>query len=154
MFKFFKKSPPPGETPTDEPVVVQDTADQPVHPEEPQAPEENQGSAADDEAPAAEPSPAGFFGRLRQGLSRTRANLADGLSALVSGRKTIDTDLLDDIETQLLLADVGIDATEQVISASPSCSCLRPLIFLSRCTPGHLPVWLAPMGLAKPRCFQ
>ena len=117
MFKFFKKSPPPGETPTDEPVVVQDTADQPVHPEEPQAPEENQGSAADDEAPAAEPSPAGFFGRLRQGLSRTRANLADGLSALVSGRKTIDTDLLDDIETQLLLADVGIDATEQVISA-------------------------------------
>ena len=70
--------------------------------------------AADTAAPQ-QKAPEGFFGRLRQGLSRTRANLAEGLAALVSGRKTIDADLLDDIETQLLMADVGIEATEQVI---------------------------------------
>lgn len=59
----------------------------------------------------------GFFGRLKQGLSRTRSNLAEGLTALVSGRKTIDAELLEDIEMQLLTADVGIEATDQVISA-------------------------------------
>ena len=64
--------------------------------------------------PAAE---TGFFGRLRQGLSRTRDNLAEGLSNLIGGRKTIDADLLEDIEMQLLTADLGIDATARVISA-------------------------------------
>ncbi|ALO47584.1 Signal recognition particle receptor FtsY [Pseudohongiella spirulinae] len=59
----------------------------------------------------------GFFGRLKQGLSRTRSNLAEGLVSLVSGRKTIDAELLEEIEMQLLTADVGIEATDQVISA-------------------------------------
>jgi len=69
-------------------------------------------------APAAGSKPAqGFFSRLKQGLSRTRENLADGLSALVSGRKTIDAALLEDIEMQLLSADVGIEATDQVIAS-------------------------------------
>jgi fused signal recognition particle receptor len=63
------------------------------------------------------PRTEGFFGRLRLGLSRTRDNLAEGLASLVGGRKEIDADLLDDIEMQLLTADVGIEATEQVISA-------------------------------------
>lgn len=75
--------------------------------------------------PAAEPAPGqqatppetGFFGRLKQGLSRTRNNLAEGLSTLIGGRKTIDADLLEDIETQLLTADVGMDASARVISA-------------------------------------
>lgn len=67
-------------------------------------------------APAAE-KPAGFLGRLKQGLSRTRDNLAEGLAALVSGRKIIDAELLDEIEMQLLTADVGLEATDQVISA-------------------------------------
>ena len=58
-----------------------------------------------------------MFGRLRQGLSRTRSNLADGLATLVAGRKTIDPDLLDDIETQLLTADFGLEATDHVIEA-------------------------------------
>lgn len=69
--------------------------------------------------PATEQAPAtgGFFSRLRQGLSRTRGNLAEGLGSLLGGRKTIDAELLDDIEMQLLTADVGIEATDQVISA-------------------------------------
>lgn len=69
------------------------------------------------DSPKAATKPKSFFGRLKQGLSRTRSNLAEGLSSLVMGRKTIDADLLDDIEMQLLTADVGIEATEQVISS-------------------------------------
>lgn len=70
-------------------------------------------------APAAETVPAagGFFSRLKQGLSRTRSNLAEGLGSLLGGRKTIDADLLDDIEMQLLTADLGIEATDRVIAA-------------------------------------
>ncbi|MEX2469214.1 MAG: signal recognition particle-docking protein FtsY, partial [Pseudohongiellaceae bacterium] len=57
----------------------------------------------------------GFFGRLKDGLSRTRDRLSEGIGALVLGEKTIDAGLLDDIETQLLAADVGIEATDQII---------------------------------------
>ncbi len=59
----------------------------------------------------------GFFSRLKQGLSRTRENLAEGLGALLKGRKTIDAALLEEIEMQLLSADVGIEATDQVIAS-------------------------------------
>lgn len=56
-----------------------------------------------------------FFGRLKAGLSRTRSNLADGLGGLLLGKKEIDDDLLEEIETQLLTADVGIEATAAII---------------------------------------
>lgn len=56
-----------------------------------------------------------FFGRLKAGLSRTRSNLADGLGGLLLGKKEIDDDLLEEIETQLLTADVGIEATSAII---------------------------------------
>jgi len=58
---------------------------------------------------------AGLFSRLKQGLSRTRSRLGESISALVLGEKTIDADLLEEIETQLLAADVGIAATDSVI---------------------------------------
>ncbi|PCI76576.1 MAG: signal recognition particle-docking protein FtsY [SAR86 cluster bacterium] len=58
---------------------------------------------------------AGIFARLKNGLSRTRSKLSDGLAEIVLGEKTIDLNLLEEIETQLLTADVGIDATDQII---------------------------------------
>lgn len=58
---------------------------------------------------------AGFLSRLQSGLSRTRGRLTEGISSLVLGEKVIDASLLEDIETQLLVADVGIEATDQVI---------------------------------------
>ena len=58
---------------------------------------------------------AGFLSRLQNGLSRTRGRLTEGISSLVLGEKVIDASLLEDIETQLLVADVGIEATDQVI---------------------------------------
>lgn len=58
----------------------------------------------------------GFFSRLKTRLSRTRSNLTEGLTDLVLGKKEIDHDLLEDIETQLLVADVGVEATTAIIS--------------------------------------
>ncbi len=57
----------------------------------------------------------GFFGRIKQGLGRTRANLSEGLASLFLGKKQIDDDLLEDIETQLLIADIGVEATSEII---------------------------------------
>ena len=61
--------------------------------------------------------PQGLFTRLRAGLARTRANLSDALGDLLSGKRQIDDDLLDDIETLLLTADVGVDATRRIIDS-------------------------------------
>lgn len=65
--------------------------------------------------PVAEPvKKAGFFSRLKQGLAKTSLNLGAGLAGLFSGRK-IDEDLYEELETQLLLADVGVDTTQKLI---------------------------------------
>lgn len=58
---------------------------------------------------------AGIFARLKNGLSRTRSKISDGLAEIVLGEKTIDLNLLEEIESQLLSADIGIDATDQII---------------------------------------
>ncbi len=56
----------------------------------------------------------GFFGRLKQGLSRTRSSLTGNLSSVFSG-KTVDADLLEEIEDTLIMADIGVNATRQII---------------------------------------
>ncbi|UST58619.1 signal recognition particle-docking protein FtsY [Pseudomonas moraviensis] len=67
------------------------------------------------EASRSEETKAGFFARLKQGLSKTSASIGEGMASLFLGRKTIDDDLLDDLETRLLTADVGVEATTQII---------------------------------------
>ncbi|PNG42137.1 signal recognition particle-docking protein FtsY [Pseudomonas asplenii] len=67
------------------------------------------------EVPRTEETKAGFFARLKQGLSKTSASIGEGMASLFLGRKTIDDDLLDDLETRLLTADVGVEATTQII---------------------------------------
>ena len=57
----------------------------------------------------------GLLARLEQGLGRTRAGLTDGLADLLLGHKEIDDELLEDIETRLLSADLGIEATRRII---------------------------------------
>ncbi|MCT9828023.1 signal recognition particle receptor subunit alpha, partial [Pseudomonas veronii] len=66
---------------------------------------------------AAEPSKTGFFARLKQGLSKTSATIGEGMASLFLGRKTIDDELLEDIETRLLTADVGVEATAVIIQS-------------------------------------
>jgi fused signal recognition particle receptor len=71
------------------------------------------------EAPAAptETSKTGFFARLKQGLSKTSASIGEGMASLFLGKKTIDDELLEDIETRLLTADVGVEATAVIIQS-------------------------------------
>jgi fused signal recognition particle receptor len=70
-------------------------------------------SAAPDDAP--QDAGAGFFSRLRRGLGRTSENLVQGMGTLFLGRKEIDEDLLEELESRLLMADVGIEATREII---------------------------------------
>jgi fused signal recognition particle receptor len=58
----------------------------------------------------------GLFQRLKQGLTRTRAGLTEGLARLVLGKKAIDDELLEEIETHLLAADVGAAATQRILA--------------------------------------
>lgn len=58
----------------------------------------------------------GIFNRFKKGLSKTRHQLTDGLSTIALGKKAIDDELLEEIETQLLTADVGLDVTENFIA--------------------------------------
>ncbi|TVT93083.1 signal recognition particle-docking protein FtsY [Pseudomonas sp. RGB] len=68
-------------------------------------------------APAAETSKTGFFARLKQGLSKTSASIGEGMASLFLGKKVIDDELLEDIETRLLTADVGVEATAVIIQS-------------------------------------
>ena len=62
------------------------------------------------------PPKQGLWASLRSRLARTRQGLTEGLASLVLGKKQIDDELLEDIETRLLLADVGIDTTRTLIN--------------------------------------
>ena len=65
-------------------------------------------------ASADNPKKPGFFARLKQGLAKTSQNLGAGLASLFLGKK-IDDDLYEELETQLLLADVGVETTQKLI---------------------------------------
>ncbi len=54
----------------------------------------------------------GWLSKLKRGLAKT----GQGLSTFLLGKKEIDDELLEDLETQLLLADVGVDAVNQVMT--------------------------------------
>ncbi|MBE8593811.1 signal recognition particle-docking protein FtsY [Pseudomonas sp. MAFF 301449] len=68
-------------------------------------------------APSAETTKTGFFARLKQGLSKTSASIGEGMASLFLGKKVIDDELLEDIETRLLTADVGVEATAVIIQS-------------------------------------
>jgi fused signal recognition particle receptor len=70
-------------------------------------------TAKAEEAPEKKP---GFFGRLKAGLSRTRSGITDGLADLVLGKKAIDDEVLEEMETLLLTSDVGMEATQAIVS--------------------------------------
>ncbi|MBX9755761.1 MAG: signal recognition particle-docking protein FtsY [Pseudomonadaceae bacterium] len=60
---------------------------------------------------------AGFLDRLKQGLSKTSASIGEGMASLFLGKKAIDDDLLEELETRLLTADVGVEATTAIIQS-------------------------------------
>lgn len=71
--------------------------------------------ATQDEAFTTDESKPSFFSRLKKGLSQTRHQLGDGLSRLLLGKKEIDPELLEEVETILLRADLGIEATQRTL---------------------------------------
>ena len=59
----------------------------------------------------------GFFEKLKKGLSKTHQGLVEQIDRLVLGKKTIDQDLLDELEGLLFAADLGVKASSQLIES-------------------------------------
>ena len=75
-------------------------------------------AAIESEVPAPQPEPQskpGLFSRLKSGLSKTGSSLTEGIGNLFLGSKQIDDEVLEELETRLLMADVGIEATTEII---------------------------------------
>jgi len=65
---------------------------------------------------AEKPKKEGFFSRLKKGLLKTRVNIGSGFASIFSGKK-IDDELFEELETQLLTADLGVDTTMKLIDS-------------------------------------
>ena len=72
--------------------------------------------AVDEAKQAEKPKKEGFFSRLKKGLLKTRVNIGSGFASIFSGKK-IDDELFEDLETQLLTADLGVDTTMKLIDS-------------------------------------
>ncbi|HGM5091590.1 TPA: signal recognition particle-docking protein FtsY, partial [Serratia marcescens] len=91
-----------------EPVVEPEPEPEEEAPLEPVVP----AAAQEQERPTKE----GFFARLKRSLLKTKQNLGSGFMGLFRGKK-IDDDLFDELEEQLLIADVGVETTRKIITS-------------------------------------
>jgi len=108
--------------PAPKPLNRETTPDVAAEPEAVPVDEETVVSPAETPQPAPEPEPepekkVSVFQRIRSGLGKTRASLGSGLSGLFSPGSKVDEDLLEEIETTLLMADVGVTATTEIIDS-------------------------------------
>jgi len=109
MFSFLKRK---SKTPASDASIAEDNT---VDNSQELSPADEPAEEKTDNAPQP-----GFFSRLKQGLSRTSSKLTEGFASLILGRKNIDDDLLEELETQLLTADLGVEATTRIITAWPA----------------------------------
>lgn len=98
-----------------EPVIIVPAAVEIIEEQEPESTE------ADLPAPAVNqeqerPTKEGFFVRLKRSLVKTKQNLGSGFIGLFRGKK-IDDDLFEELEEQLLIADVGVETTSKIITS-------------------------------------
>ncbi|HHX33843.1 MAG TPA: signal recognition particle-docking protein FtsY [Gammaproteobacteria bacterium] len=108
-----------------EPQPVQPAAEvQPELEPEPEVEPEPEPKAVEQDPPlaanlAGQSKPQGnklsWFARLKQGLAKTSSSLGEGMASLFLGKKEIDDDLLEELETRLLTADVGMEATTAIM---------------------------------------
>ncbi|HGM5101427.1 TPA: signal recognition particle-docking protein FtsY, partial [Serratia marcescens] len=91
--------------PVVEPESVPEVEEEPLEPVVPAAAQEQE-----------RPTKEGFFARLKRSLLKTKQNLGSGFMGLFRGKK-IDDDLFDELEEQLLIADVGVDTTRKIITS-------------------------------------
>jgi fused signal recognition particle receptor len=59
----------------------------------------------------------GLFSRLFSGLSKTRKSIASGLSSIFSAFSSIDDEFYEELEETLIMADLGINATEAIVES-------------------------------------
>ncbi len=57
----------------------------------------------------------GFFGRLRDGLAKTRNNIVSGIDSVFGGFSNIDDDFYEELEEILIMGDIGMKATEEIL---------------------------------------
>ena len=57
----------------------------------------------------------GFFARLKAGLSKTRENIVKGIDRVFSGFSSIDEDFYEELEEILIMGDIGVKATEEIL---------------------------------------
>ena len=60
---------------------------------------------------------AGFFNRLKEGLTKTRNNIVNGIDSVFSGFSTIDEDFYEELEEILIMADVGVNTTDRLMES-------------------------------------
>ena len=58
---------------------------------------------------------AGFFSRLKEGLTKTRNNIVSSIEAVFGGFSTIDEDFYEELEEILIMGDIGVNATEKIL---------------------------------------
>lgn len=92
----------PSVSPTNSSSIQTDSPKEPV--EEPVEPQENKKKGS-------------WFNRMKTGLSKSRKNLAEGMVSILIGGKEIDDELLEEVEDQLLVADIGVNATNRIIKS-------------------------------------
>jgi len=92
----------PSVSPTNSSSIQTDSPREPV--EEPVEPQENKKKGS-------------WFNRMKTGLSKSRKNLAEGMVSILIGGKEIDDELLEEVEDQLLVADIGVNATNRIIKS-------------------------------------
>lgn len=105
MIKWFKRN--PGQT---DPVPEQaETSDQ-------SQPVEKMDNSDSSSPPLNEEAPKqSFFARFKRGLTKTRQQLGEGVGRLLLGKKEIDATLLDELESLLLTADLGVETSQTIL---------------------------------------
>lgn len=57
----------------------------------------------------------GLFSKLKEGLSKTRDNIVSGIDSIFTGFSSIDDDFYDELEETLIMGDIGVRATDEII---------------------------------------
>ena len=57
----------------------------------------------------------GFFSKIKEGLNKTRASISNGVNSIINSFTKIDEELFEELEEALITADVGVNASMEII---------------------------------------
>lgn len=58
----------------------------------------------------------GFFDKLKQGLTKTKESINDKINNVFSNFRKVDEELLEELEEALIMSDMGVETSTQIIS--------------------------------------